>query len=191
MPYQGAEERIDRLEELVNSFVAESRRDQAEMREWRLQSQKQWGEIAQRLGTFVEDIVSPNIPNLARTSLGLGDQGAELFSAPRVRVWHPTDPSKVREFDFIYATRRGWIVVESKGSPKLSDVDHFRETLAEAGDYFPQFSSLTLRPIFASLYLPDHVVKYCTRHAIFALGMGPETMQLLNLHDLPLITPTA
>ena len=181
---------MDRLEELVNSFVAESRRDRTEMREWRLQAQKQWGEIAQRLGTFVEDIVAPNIPRLAQAFFGLCEND-DLFSAPRVRVWHPADRSAVREFDYIHATRRGWIVVESKTSPKLSDVDHFRESLASVREYFPQYASLPLRPIFASLFIADHVVKYCTRHAIYALGMGPETMQLLNCDELPPVPPPA
>ena len=90
----------------------------------------------------------------------------------------------MREFDYIYATGRGWIVVESKNDPKLKDVDGFREILSELKDYFPQYASLRLYPIFAALSVPDHVVKYCTRHQIYALGLGPETMQLLNLREL-------
>ena len=81
------------------------------------------------------------------------------------------------------------IVVESRNSPKLHDIDQFRELLAEVREYFPQYAPLPLRPIFASLYVPEHVVKYCTRHSIYALGMGPETMQLLNLDELPLPGP--
>ena len=91
----------------------------------------------------------------------------------------------MREFDYIYATRKGWIVLESKTDPKLKDVDAFREILADVREYFPQFAQSELHPIFASLYVPEHVVKYCSRHRIYALGMGPETMQILNLDDLP------
>ena len=112
-----------------------------------------------------------------------------LFSGPRLRVRHPHDSAKVREFDYIYATRRGWIVVESRNNPKLNDIDQFRELLTEVRDYFPQYAALPLRPIFASLYVPKHVIKYCTRHGIYALGMGPETMQLLNLAELPPVAP--
>jgi hypothetical protein len=180
---------MDRLETVLNSFIAESqqhiaelRRDTAEMRDWRIQSQKQWGEIANKLGSFVEDIVAPNIARLAREAFQLGD--TERFSAPRVRLQHPTEPARSREFDYVYATAKGWIVVESKNDPKLKDVDSFREILADAKEYFPQFASTPLYPIFASLYLPDHLVNYCSRHGIYALGMGPETMQLLNLADL-------
>ena len=184
---------MDRLEVVLNSYiqearatVAEIRQDIAEMRQWRIESQKRWGEIAQKMGTFVEDIVVPNIPRLGREIFALGGDEDLLFSGPRARVRHPTDLSKVREFDYIYATRRGWIVVESRNSPKLHDIDQFRELLADVRSYFPQYAPLPLHPIFASLYVPEHVVKYCTRHSIYALGMGPETMQLLNLNELPI-----
>lgn len=96
----------------------------------------------------------------------------------------------MREFDFLYVTKNGWIVVESKNDPKLKDVDSFREVLGEIKEYFPQYAALRLISIFASLYVPDHVVQYCTRHGIYALGMGVETMQILNLAELP-NAPTA
>src|SRR5438309_1949960 len=69
---------MDRLEAVLNSYIQESRatigeihQDIAEMRQWRVQSQKQWGEITQKLGTFVEDIVAPNIPRLGRETFYL------------------------------------------------------------------------------------------------------------------------
>jgi len=189
---------MDRLEAVLTTFIrhtdetiAESRLDIAEMRQWRVQAQKQWGEITQKMGTFVEDIVAPNIPRLGREVFALGGDEELLFSGPRLRVSHSTDPSRIREFDYIYATRRGWIVVESTNSPKLHDIDQFRELLAEVRDYFPQYAALPLHPVFASLYVPEHVIKYCTRHGIHALGMGPETMQLLNLAELPPVAPVA
>ena len=194
VPYQSVEERMDRLEVLVTTFVqhtdeaitelrqgsADLRQDIAEMRQWRLQAQKQWGEIANKLGSFVEDIVAPNIPAVAQQILGAAAGREKLLAAARSRVSHPQDNSRQREFDHIYATQEGWILVESKNDPKLKDVDGFRELLAEASEYFPQYASLPLRPIFAALNVPDHVVNYCTRHRIYAMGLGPETMQLLN-----------
>ena len=176
---------MDRLETVLTAFIQLTHQDIAEMRQWRIQSQKQWGEIAQKIGSFVEDIVAPNIPRLGQEALKIGAAEETLFSAPRVWVRHPTDPSRTREFDYIYATTKGWIVVESKNDPKLKDVDEFRGLLAEAKEYFPHYAASPLFPIFASLYVPEHVVNYCTRHGIYALGMGPETMRLLNAKDLP------
>jgi tRNA splicing endonuclease len=176
---------MDRLETELTSFVSEVHQDIAEMRQWRVQSQKHWGEIAKKIGAFVEDVVAPNIPRLGHEIFQLGSEDNEQFSGPRLRVRHPKDKSRLREFDYVYVTNTGWIVVESKNDPKLKDVDEFRTVLAEVREFFPQFAHLPLYAVFASLYVPGHVVKYCTRHKIYALGMGAETMQILNLSELP------
>jgi hypothetical protein len=168
----------------TDETITALRQATAQMRQRQFKRQKQWGEIANKLGTFVEDIVAPNIPTIGKKILCLNGQEEEVFAAARLRVWHPEDRSRMREFDYVYATRRGWILVESKTDPKLKDVDTFLEMIAEAKEYFPQYASLPLQPVFAALNVPEHVVKYCTRHRIYALGLGPETMQLLNLAEL-------
>src|SRR5438128_8247281 len=116
---------MDRLEAVLTTFIQQTNQDISEMRQWRLQAQKHWGEIANKLGSFVEDIVAPNIPRIGEQILGVNGKPEEVMAAPRVRIWHPKDPSKMREFDYVYATRRGWIIVESKNDPKLKDVDAF------------------------------------------------------------------
>ena len=162
MPYQSAAERMDRLETVLNSFIQESRAtiaeirlDIAEMRQWRVQSQKQWGEITQKMGTFVEDIVASNIPRLGRDTFALGREEELLFSGPRLRLRHPNESARIREFDYIYAAKRGGIVVESRNSPKLNDSDQLRELLADASEYFPQSAAFPLRPIFAASTCPS------------------------------------
>jgi hypothetical protein len=175
---------LDATDRKLEALFERIDRDIAGMELWRIQSQKQWGEIAQKLGSFVEDIVAPNIPRLAREIFRTTGPADAVLAAARLRVSHPGDRARMREFDYIYATAGAWMLVESKNDPKLKDVDSFREMLAEAKDYFPQYAALPLYPVFASLSVPDHVVKYCTRHRIYALGLGPETMQLLNLAEL-------
>ena len=172
------------FKEEMRAFREQVQEDIAGMQQWRIQSQKQWGELAQKLGTFVEDIVAQNIPRVGREIFGLNGDSEALMSAARLRVWHPADRSRMREFDYIYAARTGWIVVESKNDPKLKDIDIFREMLAEVKEYFPQYASLRLFPLFASLCVPDHVVKYCTRHRIYAMGLAADTMQVLNLAEI-------
>src|SRR5437868_10390246 len=126
MPYEGLDDRMDRLETVLTDFIRhtdkgmaalregmaafredmtafredmtafrrEVDRDIIEMRQWRIQSQKRWGEIAEKMGKFVEDIAAPNIPRLAQEAFQIGTE--EVFSAPRLRLRHPQDPSKMR-----------------------------------------------------------------------------------------------
>src|SRR6266849_8087726 len=109
MAYESSEDRMDRLETVLMTFIrhtdearqaqeqarhaqdqamAEFRQgmadfkqrvdqDIAEMRQWRIESQKKWGEIANKLGTFVEDIVAPNIPRIGGEIFGINGQEQE------------------------------------------------------------------------------------------------------------------
>src|SRR5438876_9258998 len=103
MAYESPQDRMDRLEEVLTTFIQHTNQDIAEMRQWRIHAQKQWGEIANKLGTFVQDIVAPNVPRIAQQILALNGQAEELLAAARLRVWHPQDGSRVREFDYVYA----------------------------------------------------------------------------------------
>lgn len=76
------EERVDRLEGIVQEFVtsvgiefnklynsqmrteAELRAFKDEMREQNRERNRQWGQMAPKLGTLVEDLVAPSLPRL-------------------------------------------------------------------------------------------------------------------------------
>jgi len=57
------ERNISELTEDLHAF-------QNEMREDRKRMNKQWGDLANRLGTLAEDIVAPNIPRIVRDYFG-------------------------------------------------------------------------------------------------------------------------
>ncbi|RMF27986.1 MAG: hypothetical protein D6759_16665, partial [Chloroflexi bacterium] len=48
----------------------------------------------------------------------------------------------------------------------------------------PEYRGKRIIPIFASLYMGEDVVNYLTRHRIYAMAMGEETMDLLNFAAL-------
>ena len=72
-----------------------------EMRADRKDLNKKWGELANKMGTIVEDIVAPNIPAIAKTYFGVED-----FEdiAIHYRKQHPAEKGRIREFDIIAAS---------------------------------------------------------------------------------------
>lgn len=202
MPFQTTDERLDRLEALVGQIIVaheaairrlerldhaveqmrqEGELDRAEARRERVAMNKRWGELAMKMGTFVEDIVAPNIPRIARKDFGLGEP--ELC-ALRLKVRHPADPSRSREFDFVYAASEGWVVNETKSNAQSKDVDAFAELLGELGEYFPQYRTRPLYPVLSSLHLREEVVQYCTRQRIYAAALDDETLVVLNATEV-------
>ena len=143
---------------------------------------KQWGELANKMGTLVEDIVVPNIPRIAEEYFHVNT--LDLF-AVRVRKRKTTDTSVIREFDIVAVSDKYVLVNETKSTPKIDYINEFIEMLPQFKEFFPEYQDRIVLPIFSSLYLPEEIVQYLSKHRIYALGMTDETMDVLNFAHIP------
>jgi len=174
------EESIARLERIVEGHAQEAARDREEAARERREMNKRWGELANKMGTVVEDIVAPSVRRLAREVFGCGDL---VRFTTRQTVTRSDDRSRRREFDALYVGTRTVLLNETKSSPRSEDARAFVEFLRnrEFARYFPEYDKLPIVPAFSSLSIPEDMVTYLTRHGIYAVAMGDEAMQVLNL----------
>lgn len=176
---QALRESVAELKESQEALAAKWAAERAaETRDWN----RRWGELANRLGTVVEDIVAPNLPRIAQEFFGF-TLVEDIMVRRRVRS--KQDSARQREFDVIVVGvtgegERQVIINETKSSPRAEDVDRFLDTLAQLDEYLPEYQGLTVHPVFASLSLPEELVQYMTRRGVYAMAMGDETMVLLN-----------
>ena len=186
MEQEGARDREAAARDREESarFRAEMARDREEMKQQadreRREMNKRWGELANKMGTVVEDIVAPSIQRLARAVF---DCGEPQYFGTRVSLSRGDDRSRRREFDALYVGTRAVLLNETKSSPRASDARRFAEFL-ESGEfarYFPQYRDLPIVAAFSSLSIPDDMVTWLTRRGIYAIAMGDEAMQVLNL----------
>lgn len=185
-----AEDRLDRIERMVEQLVADTARfrtqverdREADREEWaraRRAMNKQWSELATKMGTVVEDIVAPSVRRMAREIFDCGEQ--QLFICRIERVWSD-DRSRRREFDALYVGDRAVLLSETKSTPWGADIRRFVR-LVRSGEfflYFPEYRDLPIVPVFSSLSLPDNLVTQLTRNGVYALAMGDEALQVLN-----------
>ena len=155
-------------------------RDRAAAARERREMNKRWGELANKMGTVVEDIVAPSVRRLAREVFDCGDLQSFITRGSFTRS---DDRSRTREFDALYVGSRAVLLNETKSSPRAEDARAFTEFLrsGEFALYFPEYKDLPIVPAFSSLSIPDDMVTYLTRRGIYALAMGDEAMQVLNL----------
>ena len=174
------EESIARLERIVEQLVQDGARDREEAARERREMNKRWGELANKMGTVVEDIVAPSVRRLAREVFDCGDL---VRFTTRQTVTRSDDRSRRREFDALYVGSRAVLLNSTKSSPRSEDARAFVEFLrnGEFALYFPEHGKLPIVPAFSSLSVPEDLVTYLTRHGIYALAMGDEAMQVLNL----------
>ncbi|MBF0200480.1 MAG: hypothetical protein HQK66_04035 [Desulfamplus sp.] len=160
----------------MKDFKDEMTRYRIEGEADRKRRNKEWGELANKMGTVVEDIVAPGLPGVARQYF---DIDAFDFFAVRVRKVNP-DRTGRREFDVVAESPNLIFIVETKATPRTEYITDFIQLIPELGTWFPIIGEKRLIPIFASLYMTQDQIVHLSRHNILAMGMSDDGMDLYN-----------
>ena len=120
---RGFKDEMREFKDEMKEFKDEMKEFKDEMREDRRNMNKKWGEIVNKMGTLVEDIIAPNIPRIAREYFKCEDM--EFFGL-RVTKRNSKDKSKSREFDIIAVCGDTVIINETKSSPRVDYINLFQ-----------------------------------------------------------------
>jgi hypothetical protein len=156
-----------------------------EMRASSDRADRRWGELANKMGTLVEDIVAPGIPTIFKAVFG---QEAEPASGIRQRRPHRHDPARRREFDVIAWGGGVFLVVETKSALAPENIGRFLETLGEVRDYLPEAEGQRVVGALASFYVESSLVLGGERQGLLMLGLAKGLLDVLNSPDF---TPRA
>ncbi len=198
---------VDRVDRQVNQTSRELRELQAEMRDfkaemrafkdemldfkdemrefkedslaYRREMNKKWGELANKMGTMAEDLVAPSIPRILRETVGCPDDHVDRV-AVRVRVTHPADRHRMREFDVMAVCGDYVLINETRSRLTTQYVEDFVQRLPEARDFFPEYADKKFIGSVASLYVEENVVRYGEQQGVIVLGFGEDVMEVLN-----------
>jgi hypothetical protein len=135
---------------------------------------KQWVDLALKMGTLMEDLVAPNLPRVAGELLGC--ERPELFAVRVVRHLG----AETREYDALVVCPDAVLVNETKSTLHAAHVDAFQAKLDELPRIFPEYAGRRVVGVLASLAVDDGVVALATRRGIAVMAMGEDTMQVVN-----------
>ncbi len=152
-------------------FKDEVRRDQRAMN-------KRWGEISNKMGTIVEDIIYPSVRRIAREHFGAPEEME--FEAQRIKRRRAAGDR--REFDGVFVWEGHVLLLEAKASVRPEYLEAFDHFVRQGGffDYFPEYAGRRLIPVFSALALTEAEVEWLTAHRLYAVAMGEDAMALLN-----------
>jgi septal ring factor EnvC (AmiA/AmiB activator) len=171
---RGFKDEMQRAQDRMDRYIEESKADREQSKADRRKMTRQWGELANRLGTVVEDIVAPNLPRVAKELFDC--EVPELFG---LRVRKHFD-GETREYDALVACPDTVLVNETKSRLISAHVDGLLDKLAEYPRVFPEHAGRHLVGVLASLYPDPSIVAYATAKGVLVMGMGEETMDVLN-----------
>ncbi len=180
---QASKAEMKEFKDEMKEFKDEMKDFKAEMYKFRKDSNKKWGELANKMGTITEDIVAPNIPRIAKDYFGCEHID---FSSPRIEKCQPGNPAKKKEFDVIAISGDYIFLNETKSTVRDSYIRDFISFLEndEFFLYFPEYQGKTIIPVFAALSIPDDKVRYLSRQGIYAMSMTDTTMDLVNFDEV-------
>ena len=139
---------------------------------------KQWGDLANKFGTLVEDIVLPSaIPLIKRYF-----NSKATTSMPRL---HRKIDGREGEFDLVIADEGKLFLFEVKSSFYREYLNDFIENIKGFKELFPEYKDKQIISIFASLSLNNKAVKELTDKNIYAMAYKEwDYMDLLNFNDI-------
>jgi hypothetical protein len=171
------EEEAKRREEEAKRAEEERKRRDEEWKQEKLVLDREWnrqrGEIANKMGTLVEDMVAPSIPRVVATVFGVPDEEIEHLG-PRVRR---RKHGETCELDVVTAWKGYWMVTSVKTRCRPEDIPALVRALSNVRRFFPEYDDRKLVGAVASLYLDDSVVEHGQRHGLIVIGLGDHLME--------------
>ncbi|MCL4836106.1 MAG: hypothetical protein KJZ86_26950 [Caldilineaceae bacterium] len=166
----------------MQDFKREMQDFKNESRAARLDMNRRWGELSNKMGTMAEDLVAPSIPRILRTMLGCPGDAIDQ-SAVRVRRRSSQNREIRREFDVIASCGNYFLINETKSNLNPRDVEQFVDTLSVAREFFPEAAEKSIVGVLASLYVDESLVRFAERNGLILLGFGQDVMDVLNSTD--------
>ena len=181
------EKRVDRLEQALMELAYQSRKTEIEldrlskemrdfkdeMKVFKNEMNRQWGNLANRLGTITEDIVAPGIPSAIKRTFDLELEDLSIRRRKRKK-------ERSREYDVIAATKNHVFVVDVKSSYRPEFLEIFKESLEDFFSFFPEYEGKKLVGVISSFNLAEDVVNLATRYSYLALSMSGDYLTFLN-----------
>ena len=144
------------------------------MRQQNRERNRKWGDMANKLGTMVEDLVAPSLPRIVEEQFG--EIVVDLMARRKRRL----PDGRVKELDAIAVTSNLLCLNSTKASLRSADVDSFITDITTFREFFPEYAELPLIGILASLAVDESVLAYAEKQGFLVLAVGDQLMDVQN-----------
>jgi predicted nucleic acid-binding Zn-ribbon protein len=167
----------------MKDFKNEMKDFKTEMLNDSRKSKKQWGDLANKMGTIVEDIISPAVVPVVEKYFSCEVDYKTINTRKRDNHLHIT-----AEFDVIAVSDGFVFLVEAKSTPKTEYIDKFLMNIEKFKKLFPEYNSKKLIPIFSSLRFEEELIEYGTKKQLYMMAYREwDYMDLLNFDKVKMI----
>ncbi len=183
---------LTRLERSIEAFKVEMKEFKDEMREFKdemrmfkeetkeenKRKNREWSNLAKKMGTLVEDLIAPALrPVLSRYfNCDVNLEGQRMFRRVGGIDY---------EIDAIAACDDKVFMIESKSTPKFKDIEEIINKKEGFSEFFPEHKDKELIVIFGSITFTDDVIRQASKNKIYVMGWKEwEYMDILNFEEI-------
>jgi len=165
---------LTRLEREMEDFKEEMRKYREEAERDRKKMGKQWGELANKMGTMDEDLISPATGPVMNKYFKREVLQKSIRSLRRKN-------GRSFEVDVIVACEDKVFMIEVRSTPRAEYVQEILNKATEFKYFFPEYSDKEVIPIFASLVFDDQIIDYATKKGLYLMAYREwEYMDIIN-----------
>ncbi len=182
--FDRADHRMDRFEQQIQQAhfdrLARDKKWEQEHREETRAWNKKWGDLANKMGTMVEDIIAPAIRPVIRHYF----QQEPIFFARNVKR-HSKALNLRTEVDVMVETDDCLYLVEVRSEPEIEYIERLKKKPNIIRQLFPEYANKKMILIFGSLDFDEEFVPVATAAGIYLLAYRQwEYMTLINFKEL-------
>jgi hypothetical protein len=133
---------------------------------------KEMGDLGNRLGEFVQEMVKPAVVRLFR------ERGIEVHQV--MRNIEAFDEENAIEIDLLVINRQQAIAVECKSRLSIEDINDHLNRLNLFKRMFSHYQDLKLMGAVAGMVVPDEAARYAYRKGLFVLAQNGDSILIRN-----------
>ena len=196
------DERFDSLEALLGEFIVHTRvslntlsremisfKDEMrkEMKDFKNENDRmhknmnqEWGNLARKMGTIVEDIIAPAV----RPVVSKYFKEDVVYMAVNVRK-HIKSLGLKGEFDVVAVGEHRVFLIEVKSTPREPYLDDFLENAKKFRKMFPEYADMPLTLILGAIRFEEDFIPLATKRNIYLLAYREwDYMDILNFEEV-------
>lgn len=180
------EQKEKEMQEFREEWRAYREQKEKEMQEFRERMEKQikemnkkWGDLVNKWGTMVEDIIVPGIPFALERRFGLKVKDISPYRTKRL-------DGEEREYDALVIAGDYIFVFFVKSKFRSQHFEEVKEALEEFFKFFPEYKDLKLIPVIAAFNFDKGTVNTATKKGILALQMSGDYLDFVNADKIKL-----
>ncbi len=164
----------------MKDFKDEMKDFKDENRQIQKKTNQDWGRLAQKMGTLVEDIIAPAV----RPAIRKYFNEDVVYLAVNVKKRIKSLDLK-GEFDVVAVGENQVFLIEVKSRPKEQYLDDFLKNAGKFRKLFPEYAAMPLTLIFGSLRFEEDFIPLATCRTVYLMAYREwEYMDILNFDEL-------